>query len=224
MVAFDLYARLEEGKSMYRGAVRLLIVGSCACALACVIEFAMWVARVNAFVDETGGLIAIDISPDGPQRDSSLMILLSFGLIATWSRQAAYRALLVSGVLYFGLEALWWIFLPHVTFDDPEPLVHLLFGGALATAVTLYRRGAAAITIATVAPVTVCVRFGLWALESHQLRVACDVDTLQPPTALNNLWYGASWIHVLLFGFSVAAATTAAVGLAQRHSSEARSN
>jgi hypothetical protein len=209
---------------MYPIVVRLFICGACASALAGVVEFSVWAARLNSFMDEMGGAITIEISPDALQRDASLTLLLLLGLVATWSRPVARRVLIVSGFLFFGLETIWWVFLPDATFDAPEPLVHLLFGVALATAITLYKRGASAITVAGVAPLAVCLRFGLWVLESYQLRVACDVDTLQPPTVLNNLLYGASWIHVLLFAFAFAATLTVAAGILGRVSAEARSN
>jgi hypothetical protein len=181
--------------------MRALLVGAFLTTCGSVVSFFLFMARLNEALRDNPN-IAIDVSPDSVQRDVGIALALLLGGIGSVSRASCRRVLVASGILYFGLEAFCWFGAPHATFDSPTPLSHVIFGVALATAATLYHRGAPVLAIVACAPLSVCALYALWSFETYDLRRLAGVDVLPPDTVLDNLLYGAEWHHVLTLTFS----------------------
>ena len=168
--------------------------------LACwsVVEFDLAVRRAWAATSQLDGLMGLDFSPDGAQRDLYIALVLLLGLIAAESRTWARRALIAAAFAYFGLEPLFWFATSRVGFDTVDTLAHISAGIALGVGVTMFKSGWRPSSIAALAPGLVLVEYVSWAADTARIRRAHGfVEVLQPPTMLNNLLFEAQWHHAM---------------------------
>lgn len=146
---------------------------------------------------------AIDTSPDSLQRDLRVTLALLLGAVALWSRQGTKAALVTSLVLFVGIEFTTWLIAPRNAFDRTEVEYHLLPGVLIVIAVFLWLRGTNYLIIAILAPAYILMESILWYISTIRMRALLDVDQLQPPTTINNLFVGAHWWHVSIMALSV---------------------
>jgi hypothetical protein len=211
---------------MRKTTAALLLAAGIGLSIWGVVAYGLMVDRVYSDLADADGfsLIAVDFSPDAPQRDLYLSLVLALGLLALQSRRWAGRSLVLASIAYFGLEALFWFGVGRVTFDSVSTASHVAAGIGLALGITVYRRRWSPSRIASIAPAIAGFEYAIWAVDTVALRRACEVAVLQPPTILNNMLYGAQWHHAMTCLLALAALAVLLVGTQRCASPEARSN
>lgn len=146
---------------------------------------------------------AIDTSPDALQRDLRITFALLLGAMALWSRRGALIALITALAVFVGIEITTWFIAQGNTFDRTEIEYHFLAATLIGIAIVLWLRGANYLVIAILGPAYVLLESASWYLSTIRMRALLGVDQLQPPTRLNNVFYGAHWWHLAIMTISV---------------------